>query len=328
MRSLSGLLCGLLMATASSADVLDECRRPPRTEARLKACNEVIGGATFTKEQKATAFRHRAETRMAAGALKEAIDDFTQSLSLVPTAAPTLAGRGQAHLLAGSLELALADYSAAIQANPGSAALWLERGHVNLTRGQHDAAIGDLSEAIRLNPKSAAAHNNRGLAYRKAGRLDHAREDYTTALMLNPVYANAYANRGYLEEARGRKAEAIADLRAAITLDPSMAGASEALKRLGATDPFAEEGRQRVAAGKALVEANCARCHATGTTGDSPKAGAPQFRNLHQRHPQMALREPLTRGIAAPHDEMPQFPLTTVDIDNIVAYINSLGLRK
>jgi len=37
-----------------------------------------------------------------------------------------------------------------------------------------------------------------------------------------------------------------------------------------------------------------------------------------------ALREPLTRGIAAPHDEMPKFRLPDADVDKIVAYINSL----
>ena len=42
----------------------------------------------------------------------------------------------------------------------------------------------------------------------------------------------------------------------------------------------------------------------------------------------MALREPLTRGIAAPHDEMPRFALTNADIDHVVAYINSLAPRK
>lgn len=265
---------------------------------------------------------------MTAGALSEAIGDYTEALRLQPGYMPALAGRGQAWLLSGDQEKALADYNAAIQASPASATLWVERGHVQLARGQVDAAIADLTEAIRLNPKSAAAHNNRGLAYRKKGDLEKAREDYTSALMLNPVYGLAYANRGYLEEARGRKTEAIADLRAALLMDPSIAGASEALRRLGASDTYGEESKERIRAGKALVEANCSRCHATGGTGASPKAGAPEFRTLHKRHMMMALREPLTRGIAAPHDEMPQFALSTVDIDNIVAYINSLGTVK
>jgi mono/diheme cytochrome c family protein len=55
---------------------------------------------------------------------------------------------------------------------------------------------------------------------------------------------------------------------------------------------------------------------------------APEFRNLHARHPNLALREPLSRGIAAPHDEMPKFALSGPQIDTIIAYINSLSTAK
>ena len=43
------------------------------------------------------------------------------------------------------------------------------------------------------------------------------------------------------------------------------------------------------------------------------------------RHPIQALREPLTRGIARPHDEMPRFQLSDDETDTIIAYINSLN---
>ena len=59
-----------------------------------------------------------------------------------------------------------------------------------------------------------------------------------------------------------------------------------------------------------------------------PIAIAPAFRVLQQRHPVLTLREPLSRGIAAPHDEMPKFALADADVDKIVAYINSLPARR
>jgi hypothetical protein len=37
---------------------------------------------------------------------------------------------------------------------------------------------------------------------------------------------------------------------------------------------------------------------------------------------------PLSRGIARPHDEMPNFVFSDYDIDMIVAYINSLSPPK
>ena len=46
--------------------------------------------------------------------------------------------------------------------------------------------------------------------------------------------------------------------------------------------------------------------------------------SLKRRHALLALREPIWRGIAAPHDNMPQFQLTTEQTDAVIAYINSL----
>ena len=45
---------------------------------------------------------------------------------------------------------------------------------------------------------------------------------------------------------------------------------------------------------------------------------------MQERHPVLALRTPLSRGIAAPHDEMPSFQLTDAEIAKIIAYIHSL----
>ncbi|HRD75810.1 MAG TPA: tetratricopeptide repeat protein [Hyphomicrobiaceae bacterium] len=162
------------------------------------------------------------------------------------------------------------------------------------------------------------------MAYRKAGDVPRAIEDFSAAILLNPVYAVAYANRGYAYETQGKRAEAIQDLQRALLFDPSHIGARDGLARLRSSAPLAEEAAKRVGEGAALVETHCKSCHAIGREGASPKAGAPAFRTLHARHPMEALREPLTRAIAAPHDEMPKFVLADDHIDRIVAYINSL----
>ena len=101
-------------------------------------------------------------------------------------------------------------------------------------------------------------------------------------------------------------------------------GARDGLARLGIPKALLAETEKRVQEGKALVEQNCSGCHAVGVKGESPNKKAPEFRNLHERHPNLALREPLSRGIAATHDEMPKFALSGPQIDTIVAYINSL----
>jgi cytochrome c len=129
-------------------------------------------------------------------------------------------------------------------------------------------------------------------------------------------------------EAQGRRDDAIADFKSALLLDPTLIGARDGLRRLGAAETLLAEAEAHVQQGKALVQQNCSPCHAVGVSGESPNPKAPPFRTLHAHHPSLALREPLTRGIAAPHEQMPQFALSSAEIDSIVAYINSLAATK
>ncbi|HRK17481.1 MAG TPA: tetratricopeptide repeat protein [Hyphomicrobiaceae bacterium] len=328
------LVAAIALGTAATgtgspalADAVLDCARGRDAAARLKACGEVIKGSQFATEQKASAYRTRGLQRSNAGALDQAIADFSEAIKLEPANASGYAGRAQARLTAGDLTGAIADYDAALKIAPQTAtsAQYLNgRGHAHLVNGKTELALADFNEAVRLNPKSVTALNNRALAHRKKGDLALAVADYTAAIAINPIYALAYNNRGYVLEQMGRKSEAADDYRKALLIDRSLVGASEGLGRLKAMGGLAQESRKLVTEGKALVEEHCARCHAVGKTGFSPKIGAPEFRAIARRHPIQALREPLARGIAAPHDEMPKFTLGDTDIDRIVAYINSL----
>jgi tetratricopeptide (TPR) repeat protein len=330
MKGKLAIACFIVTLTCSAAvaDVVDDCRQDRRPEVRLRACSEIIRSPGFGPDVRALAYRHRGEARTEAGAIAQAIADFAESIRLRMDNMPAFAGRGRARFSGRNFAGSIADFSEAIRLSPGSANLYIERGHVYLVTGNADAAIRDLTEAIRLNPSSASAFNNRGLAYRRKGDLVRASEDYSAAIAINPIYGLAYANRGYLHESQGRRNEAIDDLRQALLLDPSMVGARDALRRLGAAGRITIESGERVRYGKALAERNCSGCHAVGVQGASPNRNAPEFRNLYRRHPLVALREPIMRGIAAPHDEMPQFLLSDDEIDTIVAYINSLSARR
>jgi tetratricopeptide (TPR) repeat protein len=321
-----GTVALCLGAAVVVADQLSDCSRGRSAASRLSACTAVIEGDAYSPDEKALAYRTRGNARADAGAGVQAVADFTQAITLRPDDASGYAGRARARLGLRDLDGAIADYGEALRLAPGSSAHHTGRGHAHYVKGDTKAAIADFDEALRINPDSPSTLNRRGLAYRRAGDLERAIEDYTAALALNPIYALAYNNRGYAREAQGRKDAAIADFQAAVLLDPSLIGAKEGLKRLGAPAVWFTESERRVAAGKALVEKNCAGCHAVGAQGASPNAKAPEFRNLSARHPSLALREPLSRGIAAPHDEMPKFALSGPEIDTIVAYINSLGV--
>jgi tetratricopeptide (TPR) repeat protein len=319
--------CVVILASvgAAQADAVENCNQARDPQLRLRACSEIISGSGYAANEKAVAYRNRANARADAGANAEALADSNQVVNLRPDEASSYAGRARVRLALRDLDGAITDYSEALRLAPGTASSHVGRGHAHIVRGDTTAAIADFTEAIRLNPNSPSTYNRRGLAYRRSGDLVRAIDDYTAAVVLNPIYALAYNNRGYVYEAQGRKQDAIADFQAALLLDPSLIGARDGLRRLGVAETLLAEAEARVQQGRSLVERNCRPCHAVGATGDSPNKKAPPFRSLHARHPSLALREPLSRGIAAPHDEMPRFALSAAEIDSIVAYINSLA---
>jgi len=254
----------------------------------------------------------------------EAMADFSEAIHFKPGYSLAYYERGQAALALRKHEKAIKDYGAAILHNPRYAPAYIARGYVRLVDNDMDGAIADYSRLIQLEPKNAVALNNRGLALSKKGELDKALADYSAAIAINPHYALAYNNRGYGYETKGKRPEALADFAKALSIDPTLSGAAAGLKRLGASATTTERSGKLVNAGRKLVETNCVICHATGAKGASPKEKAPPFRAIHNRYPILTLRDPVSRGIAYPHREMPKFIFSGDQIDTIIAFINSL----
>lgn len=313
----------LLWTGTAWADPIADCNVVRNTPEKIVACTAVITNPWSTPEQRAIAFRNRGLARAEAAANDHAEQDFTEALKLNASDAAALSGRALIRITRNDTAAAIEDFNAAIALKPDNLQYLMGRGYAHLVKGDSAAAIADFSEVIRLNPKHASAFNHRGLAYRKAGDNVRAIADYSSAIGLNPAYALAYNNRGYVYESTGQKAEAMADFNHALSLDRSLTGAADGLKRLGVSGPMAAEIEAYISEGKALAEAKCSGCHAVGLVGDSPNPKSPPFRKLFERHPGLALREPLSRGIAAPHEDMPKFPFTDQQIDHIIAYVNS-----
>jgi mono/diheme cytochrome c family protein len=80
--------------------------------------------------------------------------------------------------------------------------------------------------------------------------------------------------------------------------------------------------------GRRLAEVNCATCHAIGVSGESRHPMAPPFRTLSRNYPVNALEEAFAEGIISGHRDMPQFQLEPAQIDDLVAYLNSIQERR
>ena len=83
-----------------------------------------------------------------------------------------------------------------------------------------------------------------------------------------------------------------------------------------------------VADGRALLEKNCARCHAIGAEGESPHKEAPPFRVVVTRYPPDDLAEALAEGLVSGHPDMPEFVFEPNEVGAITAYLNALRAQE
>jgi cytochrome c len=80
----------------------------------------------------------------------------------------------------------------------------------------------------------------------------------------------------------------------------------------------------RVQRGQTFSQTNCSPCHAIGRVGESPIPEAPPFRTLHTRYPIEDLAEAFAEGITTGHPSMPQFQLDPAQINDLLAYLQSI----
>lgn len=81
--------------------------------------------------------------------------------------------------------------------------------------------------------------------------------------------------------------------------------------------PAAERGLQ-------FVTRSCAGCHAVNGVGHSANAVAPPFASVRMRHTAIGLERSLAQIAREGHGEMPPIYMTTAEMQDIVAYIESL----
>ena len=76
--------------------------------------------------------------------------------------------------------------------------------------------------------------------------------------------------------------------------------------------------------GRLLVQKLCGQCHATGRSGESPHAGAPEFRRLGDLIDLDELPARLRQGLSSGHPDMPTFKFKPRDARAVLAYLRSI----
>jgi len=85
---------------------------------------------------------------------------------------------------------------------------------------------------------------------------------------------------------------------------------------------------EAVERGRLLTSTVCASCHSTGATGDSPMADATPFRQLVHRYPLDQLEEAFAEGLVTAHPAMPAYTFRASEIDDLIAYLESLKAEQ
>jgi mono/diheme cytochrome c family protein len=88
----------------------------------------------------------------------------------------------------------------------------------------------------------------------------------------------------------------------------------------------AQSDSEKVAAGRAIAETQCAACHAIGANSASPLASAPPLRDVLARYEdEEGLAYRFINGMKVGHDEMPRFDFDVQAADALIAYLRSIS---
>lgn len=96
------------------------------------------------------------------------------------------------------------------------------------------------------------------------------------------------------------------------------------LVALTASAALAAPEAKLIANGQAILEKNCARCHAIGRQGESTHVKAPPFRVVVKKYPPETLAESLAEGLVSGHPDMPEFVFEPNEVDAIIGYLDTL----
>jgi cytochrome c len=78
------------------------------------------------------------------------------------------------------------------------------------------------------------------------------------------------------------------------------------------------------AAGKAVLEAHCVKCHSIAATGESPLPKAPPLRQVYLKYPIEQLEEGFAEGMGSRHRDMPQIQFSPDQVEAILTYLGSI----
>jgi len=172
-------------------------------------------------------YRYRGDCYFENGNYQNAIEDYTQYLSITKTNGEIYFKRGICNLTLGMNLKALNDFDEALShaSKQDQKDIHFNRGLVFKNMGELDQAVNSFCVVISLEPENVEAHVNRGVILYEMGKIDKAIQDFEKAIELDPKNTKAYYSRGKIYQDLKKIDKAKRDFDKAIEADPANAHA-------------------------------------------------------------------------------------------------------
>lgn len=184
------------------------------------------GAASHDGTQQAELFHTLGTALKSEGKLDEAIDAYTQAITLRPDYADALNNLGIALKEKGDIPGAEKAYRTAIEANPDLVDSYNNLGVILKIQGKLEDAIEQYRKAITVRADYPEAYSNMGSALSALGRPAEALVELRRALALRPTFPEAFNNMGVTYMEQGKADEAFAAFAAALEVRPIYTEAS------------------------------------------------------------------------------------------------------
>lgn len=248
------LVCVLFLSSSAAfsqtaAQLFAQAKTAPDPQTQIKLLNKVIAKAP----KMADAYHYRGDAYRGLGRHKQAVDDYTRTISLRPKDPFRYYARALVYADMGRHAQAVSDLTRAIALKPAYRNFYLARARANKALSKYDAAVADYKKylgkrkisaslALEVVPvyvnsyryadaerllntaarkeDGAELHYWRGRVYAGQGRADEAVSSYSKAIHRDNGYALAYRYRAGAFKDMGDYPAALEDFTRLISIQP------------------------------------------------------------------------------------------------------------
>ena len=175
---------------------------------------------------------------------EDAIEDYSDAITLDKYADEAYFGRGMALGRFGQISEGIRDLSTYISRHPKNARAYTKRGVRHLWLHEDTKAKKDFVRAIELNQGNAEAHDDLGVIYARHGEYEVALRHFTAAVTLDPTYFKAFHNLAMVYYINGQDLLALTSIERSLELVPeqrnTMMLKADILNALGRKDEAAK----------------------------------------------------------------------------------------